>query len=79
MKMELKQNQKQRAFYSALLPAVFYTTSSEVGKCASKSLVGPIRTLHKKTFPPLVPGCVKDVPMGTWNQEMDGFGSFVTK
>lgn len=41
---------KTKTLLFNLLPAVFYITSSEVGTRASKPLVGPIRTLHKKTF-----------------------------
>lgn len=39
---------KTKTLLFNLLPAVFYITSSEVGTGASKTLVGPIRTLHKK-------------------------------
>lgn len=62
----LKNKEPLFFLHSLSLPAALRITSYEEGKCARKvnPLLDQSERFLKKTFPALVPGCVKYVPMG---------------
>lgn len=61
-----------KSLYFSTLPAALRVTSNEVGKCARKvnPLLDQSELFIKKTFPALIPGRVKYVPMG--NKKLRG-------
>lgn len=76
MKTESNTDVKNKESLFSSVPAVLRISSYEVGKCARKvnPLLDQSEHFIKKTFPALLPGRVKYMPMG--NKNLRGFGTF---